>query len=100
MDINKIIDIVRTLKEEGAIANAVGAPPAQGQPAKIAGIHGDPPVRKNKNKRDKSMLTGDQVHVRTGWYNVFRFKSCSVRNEVGYLRRTFQRDAGKVGNCC
>ena len=46
MDINKIIDIVRTLKEEGAIANAVGAPPAQGQPAKIAGIHGDPPVRK------------------------------------------------------
>ena len=52
MDINKIINIVRTLKEEGAIANAVGAPPAQGQPAKIAGIHGDPPVRKNrKNKK-------------------------------------------------
>jgi len=30
------------------IANAVGAPPAEGQPAKIAGIHGDPPVRKKK----------------------------------------------------
>ena len=51
MDIDKIINIVRTLKEEGAIANVVGAPPAQGQPAKIAGIHGDPPVRKNKNKK-------------------------------------------------
>jgi hypothetical protein len=48
MDIDKIIDIVRTLKEEGMIANAVGAPPAEGQPAKIAGIHGDPPVRKKK----------------------------------------------------
>tara|TARA_B100002019_G_C20786293_1_gene364561 strand:- start:54 stop:509 length:456 start_codon:yes stop_codon:yes gene_type:complete len=31
--------------------NAVGAPPAPGQPAKIAGIHGDPPMRKNKNKK-------------------------------------------------
>ena len=51
MDINKIIHIVRTLKEEGAIANVVGAPPAQGQPAKIAGIHGDPPVDPKKKKR-------------------------------------------------
>ena len=52
MDINKIIDIVRTLKEEGMIANAVGAPPAQGQPANIAGIHGDPPVDRKKKKRE------------------------------------------------
>ena len=51
MDIDKIIDIVRTLKEEGMIANAVGAPPAQGQPANIAGIHSDPPVDPKKKKR-------------------------------------------------
>jgi uncharacterized protein YdbL (DUF1318 family) len=43
MDIDKIIDIVRTLKEEGEIANAVGAPPGN-----IAGLHGDPPVRRKK----------------------------------------------------
>ena len=48
MDIDKIINIVRDLKEEGAIANVVGPPPAQGQPAPIEGIHGDPPVRKKK----------------------------------------------------
>jgi len=48
MNIDRIIDIVRTLKEEGSIANVVGAPPAQGQPAPIEGIHGDPPVRKRK----------------------------------------------------
>ena len=51
MDIDKIVDIVRTLKEEGMIANAVGAPPAQGQPANIAGIHSDPPVDPKKKKR-------------------------------------------------
>ena len=43
MDIDKIIAIVRTLKEEGEIANAVGAPPGN-----IAGLHGDPPIRKKK----------------------------------------------------
>ena len=58
MNIDKIINIVRALNEEGAIANAVGAPPAQGQPAKIAGIHGDPPVRKNKNKKYKKYAYG------------------------------------------
>ena len=40
----------------------------------------DPPVRKRK-----STFTLAEVHVRTGWYNVLRFKSCSVRNEVRYL---------------
>ena len=51
MDIDKIINIVRDLKEEGAIANVVGPPPAQGQPAPIEGIHGDPPVKKKRGKR-------------------------------------------------
>ena len=50
MDIDKIIDIVRTLKEEGGIANAVGAPPGN-----VAGIHGDPPVRRPWNKGKKYM---------------------------------------------
>jgi len=45
MDIDKIIDIVRTLKEEGEIANSVGAPPGN-----IAGLHGDPPVKKKKRQ--------------------------------------------------
>ena len=53
MDIDKIIDIVRTLKEEGGIANAVGAPPGN-----IAGIHGDPPVRKKPWNKGKKYMKG------------------------------------------
>jgi hypothetical protein len=66
MDIDKIIDIVRTLKEEGMIANAVGAPPAEGQPAKIAGIHGDPPVYKKK-KKPPIIARGLMPGARTRW---------------------------------
>ena len=36
------------LEEEGGIANAVGAPPGN-----VAGIHGDPPVRRPWNKGKK-----------------------------------------------
>jgi hypothetical protein len=64
MDIDKIIDIVRTLKEEGSIANVVGPPPAQGQPAPIEGIHGDPPVKK---KRPTILARGLMPGSRTRW---------------------------------
>ena len=47
MDIDKIIDIVRTLKEEGMIANALGAP-GEGKIAGTVQAGDDPPVRKKK----------------------------------------------------
>ena len=58
MDINKIIGIVRTLKEEGEIANAVGAPPGN-----IAGLHGTPPVDLKKGKKKYIYFKG----VRKNW---------------------------------
>jgi len=47
MDIDKIINIVRTLKEEGMIANALGAP-GEGKIAGTVEAGDDPPVRKKK----------------------------------------------------
>ncbi len=47
MDIDKIIDIVRTLKEEGGPTMAMG----NGQIAGSAEAGDDPPVCKNKKKR-------------------------------------------------
>ena len=54
MDINKIIDIIHTLKEEGMVTGA--APTNSLAGGKIAGTveaGDDPPVRK-KNKRKKN----------------------------------------------
>ena len=68
MDIDKIIDIVRTLKEEGGIANAVGAPPAAGESAPIAGTHGDPPVYKKRKKGEPTIIgRGCFPGARTRW---------------------------------
>jgi len=62
MDINKIIDIVRTLKEETAIANTVGG----GQIAGTIEAGDDPPVRKKK-KKPPIIARGLMPGARTRW---------------------------------
>ena len=52
MDIDRIIDIVRTLKEEGGPTMAMG----HGQIAGSAEAGDDPPVRKKRKKGEPTIL--------------------------------------------
>ena len=62
MDINKIIGIVRNLKEE-AIANTVGG----GAIAGTAEAGDDPPVNKKKEKKPPILARGLMPGARTRW---------------------------------
>ena len=66
MNIDKIINIVRALNEEGAIANVVGG----GQIAGTAEAGDDPPVRKkpwNKGKKYMKCVKDDSGYKRIHW---------------------------------
>jgi len=64
MDIDKIIDIVRTLKEEGGPTVAMG----HGQIAGSVEAGDDPPVRKKKKKGEPTILArGLMPGARTRW---------------------------------
>ena len=62
MDIDKIIDIVRTLKEEGGPTMAMG----HGQIAGSVEAGDDPPVRKKK-KKPPILARGLMPGARTRW---------------------------------
>ena len=67
MDINKIIDIVRNLKEEGSIANVLGAP-GEGKIAGTVEAGDDPPVKKKRKKGEPTILArGLMPGARTRW---------------------------------
>jgi hypothetical protein len=60
MDINKIIDIVRTLKEEGGPTMAMG----NGQIAGSVEAGDDPPIKK---KKPPILARGKMPGLRTRW---------------------------------
>ena len=84
MDINKIIGIIRNLKEDAMAA---------AQPivlvAEILPVYHQTNHLFIRRKRDHQFLLEEKCLVQESVgerdYNVLRFKSCSIRNEVRYL---------------
>ena len=63
MNIDKIINIVRALNEEGAIANVVGG----GQIAGTAEAGDDPPVCRKNKKKPTILARGKFPGLRKRW---------------------------------
>ena len=67
MDIDRIIEIVRTLKEEApTVSIASGQASSAGPDRTIAGMVGEPPVG-NRKKRPPILARGCMKGARTRW---------------------------------